>query len=149
MCRGTDPAGISTGGTVYTSKHCNKTELFSTGWSWAEPGGPCSLAWWDQARQDICQLWKGLTISLNITGMLPLQNHSGWHLPGENGQAKTEKAGPSLELERGTPKGEAHPNKAEQAAQLMQRAGLFKRAGLTLYYTACWINSCTSAQKRL
>lgn len=42
----------------------------------------------------------------DIPGMLRLQNHSGWHLIEENAQVKTEKDGPSTELERGTSKGE-------------------------------------------
>lgn len=52
---------------------------------------------------------KDLPSTWDITGMLPLQNHSGWHLTEENGQAKAEEDGPSTKPERGTSKGEAHP----------------------------------------
>lgn len=107
VCTGTDPAGISTSRNVRRNKHCNETDLFNVGWRVGRD------RWWHggtKPGRTSSRYGKDLPPPWDITGMLPSQNHSGWHLMEENSQAKAEKDGPSTELEGGISKGEAHPN---------------------------------------
>lgn len=134
-CTGTDTAGISTGRNVQRNKHCNKTDLFNTGWRVGRDRWPLVPS----------------VVEPSPAGHLSSMERI-YHLPGTSLGCcvyKTIQAGiwlrkmPKSKQKRMDPvqswKGE-HPKWKH-----IQKRGW----GGSLVNPPWWINFCTNAQKRL